>query len=207
MYKTTRELKDAVEARIDVEQRNQIIQILSRQGALDEQTTDKLEQLMREVEKREARKENTGQFAQTGARQPMLDTSGAPLLSVPNVPAEEKPPLHPRDPAQPAIKEHQATREISSREEFAELERKNLEMAQALEQLTKEREHQDSTRIPQRDDLHSDELAYRIHHVTSRFNNEESSWIRVYWPLLAVVILAGLAVWAFFTFSPLWSTL
>jgi hypothetical protein len=232
MSKSTKELKDAVEARIDVEQRRQIVQILAREGMLDEQTTEKLQRLMREVEGREVRGRTDGTEHVAANDEHELEASPTPSQPVLNgdtasigyaisnghavsfEPAassgktEEKPfPFPPTLQPNKPIEAPPSAKEISSREKFAELERKNLEMSQALEQLTKERELQDNTRIPQRDDLHADELAYRIHHVTSRFNNEETSWIRVYWPLIAVVVLAGLAVWVFFTFSPLWSTL
>lgn len=232
MSKSTKELKDAVEARIDVEQRRQIVQILARESMLDEQTTEKLQRLMREVEGREVREKTDGTEHAAANDEHELETSPAlsqPVLNsdtasngyaisnghavsfesvAPSGKVEEKPfPFTSTSQPTKPVEAPLSAKEISSREKFAELERRNLEMSQALEQLTKERELQDNTRIPQRDDLHADELAYRIHHVTSRFNNEESSWLRVYWPLIAVVIVAGVAVWVFFTFSPLWSTL
>lgn len=207
MSKSTRELKDAVEARIDIEQRNQIIQILAREGTLDEQTTDKLQHLMREVERREEHQGGLDKTRPADVNPLKVEANRPPPTAMPNMAAEEKPLPPPRETIQPNIKEFQAAKENANREKLADLERRNLEMSQALEQLTKEKENLAQGNIPHHDDFGANDLAYRIRDVTSRFDKEETSWIRIYWPIIAIVLIAAMAVWAFFTFSPLWTTL
>lgn len=233
MSKSTQELKDAVEARIDVEQRRQIVQILSREGMLDEQTTEKLQRLMREVERREEIRGKTDGTEHVAANdehepeisptlsQPVLNGNAASIgYAISNGhavsfepaaaagKAEEKPfPSPPPLGSAKPIETPPSAKEISSRERFAELERKNLEMSQALEQLNKEKENLFHANIPHHDPLHADELAYRLRNVTSKFDKDEASWMRIYWPIIAVVLLVGLGAWVFFKFVPIWSTL
>ena len=208
MSKTTQELKGAVEARIDIEQRRLILQILSNEDTLDEQTTDKLQQLMREVERREQNGESPATSAEqlSSTRQPAAPEPAA----APAMPYElmaNKMPLPAKEGTRPAIEEAKPLHGSSREHELAELERKNAEMSQLLEQLTKEKQNTLMNHLAQDADLGGGDFAYHAHHVAERLNKDEPGWFRIYLPIFVLIILIGLAVWAFLTFVPIQPTL
>lgn len=210
MIRTTKDLKDAVEARIDIEQRKQVLQILAKDETLDEQTTEKLQQLISEIERREAAKEIPVkiQHAEASGKtpEPQQATMQAPDALVAGKAALSA--VKPPDDAEQANTVAPKTAPASSRDkELAELERKNAEMSQRLEQLTREKQNTLMNHLAREPDLDAAELAYRAHHVTERLNKDEPGLIRLYLPLILLLILAGVAAWAFFKFIPVQSTL
>lgn len=202
MSKTTQELKAAVEARIDIEQRRLILQILSKDDTLDEQTTDKLQQLMREVEQREQTWQSPTAPAVSAPAPDTVSGQAMPqgLPGPAPLPAKESP--------RPDIAAAPKPADGASREnELAELERRNAEMSQLLEQLTKEKQNTLMNHLAPDAGLGSGEFAYHAQHVAERFNKDEPGWFRIYLPLIVLVILIGLGAWAFFTFIPMQPTL
>lgn len=203
MSKTTQELKDAVEARIDIEQRRLILQILSNEDTLDEQTTDKLQQMMREVEQREQKRGSpiTHAVHVDSAPQPAAEHAAMPDAFMAQIPLPAK------EAAKSSIEEPKPANGSSREAELAELERKNAEMSQLLEQLTREKQNTLMNHLAQDADLGGGEFAYHAHHIAERLNKDEPGWFRIYLPIIVLIILIGLGAWAFFTFIPLQPTL
>ncbi|HEX5538859.1 MAG TPA: hypothetical protein VFX01_03635 [Methylophilaceae bacterium] len=201
MIKTTKELKDAVEARIDVEQRKLILQILSKNETLDEQTTEKLQQLMREVERREEKNANLSQMEQVDLTPQTLKSDSAPWKMAPDQFVGKTP--FTSEALQPNIEQPEPANESPREKELAELERKNAEMSQMLEQLTREKQNTLMNHLAQDPaGLDTEDLAFRAHHITERLNKDEPGWIRAYLPIIVLIIFVGLAAWAFFTLMP-----